>query len=256
MSAAEVPLLSVRGVSIAFGGPRAVDEVSFDVGPGTVYGVIGPNGAGKTTLLNGISGVLPLATGEVWFDGIRVDALRAHRIADLGIARTFQAVEVFNDFTVTDYLMVGRLRFQDTSIIGSAFHLPRTRRSEQQERDLARARLAGVGLEASASAPLNALSYGQRKLIDILRARHSDPKLLLLDEPTSGTASDDRAQLREVLAESRAAGVTTVVVDHDVRFVNDVCDRIVVITSGRRIAEGEPEEVLGRDDVIKAYIGG
>jgi len=237
-------------------GMRAVDGVSFTARQGSVVGIVGPNGAGKTTLLNGVSGVLPLAGGEVWLRGTRLDGLRPHRIAAHGIARTFQAVEVFNDFSVLDYLLLGRLRFQVTSLFATALQLPRTRKSERAERERAMSALAQFELAGVAGTPLRELGYGQRKLVDLLRARLGEPRLLLLDEPTSGTSTQDREQLRRVLLSSRAHGVTTVVVDHDVRFVSDTCDKIVVITSGQKIAEGEPAEVLQRPDVVQAYIGG
>jgi branched-chain amino acid transport system ATP-binding protein len=248
--------LRIDSLSIAFGGVRAVDGVSFSARQGSVVGIVGPNGAGKTTLLNGVSGVLPLAGGEVWLADTRLDRLRAHRIAAHGIARTFQAVEVFNDFTVLDYLLLGRLRFHVTSLLATALQLPKTRRSERAERERAMSTLAQFDLEAAAGVPLRELGYGQRKLVDLLRARLSEPRVLLLDEPTSGTSAQDREQLRSTLLSSREQGVTTVVVDHDVRFVSDTCDKIVVITSGQKIAEGEPGEVLQRPDVVQAYIGG
>jgi len=255
-STASPGFLRVESLSIAFGGVRAVDDVSFTAAHGSVVGIVGPNGAGKTTLLNGVSGVLPLATGQVWLEDTRLDTLPAHRIAEHGIARTFQAVEVFNDFSVLDYLLLGRLRFQVTSLIATALQLPRTRKSERAERERAMSALAQFDLAATAGVPLRELGYGQRKLVDLLRARLAEPRLLLLDEPTSGTSTQDREQLRRVLLDSREQGVTTVVVDHDVRFVSDTCDKIVVITSGQKIAEGEPEEVLQRPDVVQAYIGG
>jgi branched-chain amino acid transport system ATP-binding protein len=250
------PLLRVESLSIAFGGVRAVDNVSFDVEEGSVVGIIGPNGAGKTTLLNGVSGVLRLTTGQVWLQDTRLDGLRAHRIAEQGIARTFQAVEVFNDFTVLDYLLLGRLRFHVTSMFATALQLPRVRKSEHAERERAMSALTQVGLEDIANDELRALGYGQRKLVDLLRARLCEPRLLLLDEPTSGTSTQDRVQLRQVLLNSRDAGTTTVVVDHDVSFISDTCAKIVVITSGRKIAEGEPTETLHNPDVVQAYIGG
>lgn len=250
------PLLRVDSLTVAFGGVRAVDDVSFTVDEGQVVGIVGPNGAGKTTLLNGISGILQLAAGQVWLGETRLDVLRAHRIAEHGIARTFQAVEVFNDFTVIDYLLLGRLRFHQTSLFATALQLPRTRKSERAERERTMHALASFDLTAAANLPLRELGYGQRKLVDLLRARLCEPRLLLLDEPTSGTSTEDRAQLRRVLENSREVGVTTVVVDHDVKFVSDTCDKIVVITSGQKIAEGAPGDVLERPDVMQAYIGG
>jgi branched-chain amino acid transport system ATP-binding protein len=250
------PLLRVESLSIAFGGVRAVDNVSFHVEQGSVVGIVGPNGAGKTTLLNGVCGVLRITTGQVWLQDTRLDVLRAHRIAAHGIARTFQAVEVFNDFTVIDYLLLGRLRFHVTSLLATALQLPRVRSSERAERERAMFALAQFSLQDVANVQLRALGYGQRKLVDLLRARLAEPRLLLLDEPTSGTSTQDREQLRRVLLASRDAGVTTVVVDHDVSFVSSTCDKIVVITTGRKIAEGEPAKTLRHPDVVQAYIGG
>ncbi len=248
-------MLEVSGLSIAFGGLRAVDGVSFRVGESELYGVIGPNGAGKTTLLNGISGLVPLASGQIALRGTRLDKLSPHAVAHQGVSRTFQAVEVFNDFTVRDYLLVSRLRWQKHSILGSAVSAPAVRRSERAERRLADDTLAEFELGHLAGQPLHSIGYGQRKVVDILRALIADPVILLLDEPTSGTSSADRLALRRALTEAKARQIATVVVDHDVSFISDTCDRTLVLNLGAKLAEGTPDQVLADKAVIAAYIG-
>jgi branched-chain amino acid transport system ATP-binding protein len=248
-------LLEVRDLSVTFGGLRAVDGVSFTVAESQVYGVIGPNGAGKTTLLNGVSGFLPLASGTVSLRGARLDRLAPHAVAQRGVSRTFQAVEVFNDFTVRDYLLVSRLRRQRRSLFACAVVTPAVRASERAERQLALDTLEEFELGHLAGEPLHAIGYGQRKVVDILRALIADPVILLLDEPTSGTSSADRLALRRVLGEAKARQVAAVVVDHDVSFISDTCDHVLAMNLGAKLAEGLPNEVLTNKDVVSAYLG-
>jgi branched-chain amino acid transport system ATP-binding protein len=247
--------LDVREAVVRFGVVRAVDEVSFSVEPGEMFGIIGPNGAGKTTLLSAISGLLPLASGAISIGG---DAIRKHRpaqIAALGVGRTFQAPEVFNDFSVLEYMMLGRFTRQSKSIFAYAMQLRTVTRPEFRDRDEALEFLGRYDLASDAHRRLSELPYGLRKLVDLLRTLFGGNRLLLLDEPTSGTASHDRTLLRDVLSAVRSEGVTTVVVDHDVSFVTDLCDRILAMSFGKELGIGTPTEVLTRPDVLAAYVG-
>jgi ABC-type branched-subunit amino acid transport system ATPase component len=247
--------LSVRDVTVRFGGLVAVDSVSFEVSRGETFGVIGPNGAGKSTLLNGISGLVRLSGGTVHLVGEPVHGLRPDQRTRLGVGRTFQAAEVFNDFLVIDYVSLGRLRHQRASLLATALRLPSVVAAERAETRRARDNLARFGLADVAGVALKELPYGVRKLVDLVRVLAGEPRLMLLDEPTSGTATTDRLLLAQVLAQARADGVSIVVVDHDVQFVSDSCDRLLVMDSGSDIATGEPAEVLSRPAVQAAYVG-
>jgi branched-chain amino acid transport system ATP-binding protein len=249
------PLLDVAGLHISFDGLRAVDDVSFSVSDGEVFGIIGPNGAGKTTLLNAVSGLLPLQDGIIKIAGTQVNRLRPDRITALGVGRTFQAAEVFDEFEVLDYMLLGRFGARPKSLTAAALRLPVARRPERRDRAEATALLERFGVAAVRHQPLRGLPYGSRKLIDLLRALFGQPRLLLLDEPTSGTASDDRVLLREALAEAAAEGVTVVLVDHDVQFVSNACNRVLVMNFGKTLGIGSPAEVLARPDVQAAYVG-
>jgi ABC-type branched-subunit amino acid transport system ATPase component len=247
--------LRVRTATVRFGGLVAVDSVSFDVARGETFGVIGPNGAGKSTLLNAISGLARLAGGSIHVVGEPVHGLRPDQRTRLGVGRTFQAAEVFNDFRVTDYVSLGRLRHQRASLIATALRLPSIVAAERDEARRAREILARFGLDEVARTTLKELPYGVRKLVDLLRVLAGEPRLMLLDEPTSGTATTDRVMLARVLEEARRDGVSIVVVDHDVRFVSDSCDRLLVMNFGTEIATGEPGDVLSRPEVRAAYVG-
>jgi branched-chain amino acid transport system ATP-binding protein len=247
--------LSVRDVTVRFGGLVAVDSVSFEVTRGETFGVIGPNGAGKSTLLNAISGLVRLSGGTVHVIGEPVHGLRPDQRIRLGLGRTFQAAEVFNDFLVIDYVSLGRLRHQRASLLATALRLPSMVAAERAETRRARENLARFGLEDVAGVALKELPYGVRKLVDLVRVLAGEPRLMLLDEPTSGTATSDRLMLARVLAEARAGGVSIVVVDHDVQFVSDSCGRLLVMDSGTEIATGEPADVLSRPEVQAAYVG-
>jgi branched-chain amino acid transport system ATP-binding protein len=247
--------LEVRDLRVVFGGLHAVDELSLSVAGGELFGVVGPNGAGKTTLLNAISGLLRLDAGEILLDGARLNSRRPDQIAALGVSRTFQAAEVFNDLKVIDYVLMGRFIHQPSSALGAALRLRSTRRVERRDRAASMSLLSSYGVAHLAAEALKDLPYGLRKLVDLLRAMLGAPGLLLLDEPTSGTAREDRAMLRSVVQDARSRGITIVVVDHDVQFVSDLCDRVLVMNFGRELGTGRPADVLGRPDVQAAYVG-
>jgi branched-chain amino acid transport system ATP-binding protein len=249
------PLLSVNNIARAFGGIRAVDDVSFDVHRGEVFGVVGPNGAGKTALLNCISGVYPVQSGTIIYNGQPIERLRPHKVSSLGIARTFQNTEYFNRFTVLDYLMLGRAKKQHRSIFACAVGAPPVRRRESSERDVVFAMLCQLDLGRYAEDRLSSLPYGLQKRIDIARALASEPTLVLLDEPTSGIAVQERAAIMEILNHVRELGITAVVVDHDVDFITRGCDRVLVMNFGRALGTGAPKELFQREDVLQAYIG-
>jgi branched-chain amino acid transport system ATP-binding protein len=245
----------ISDMTQSFGGITALDGVSMSVAKGEVFGVIGPNGAGKTTLLNCICGVYSVDRGRVLLDGTDFTGRRPHRVAASGIARTFQHADFFASMPVMDFLLLSRLPHQTTSLAVCALGLPRARRTERQERDSAWRMLARFGLEDVGRADVGSLPYGTRKLLDICRALLTEPSVLLMDEPTSGTAAADRELLRGIVDGLRDDGLTTVIVDHDVAFITDVCDRLLAMNFGRTLAIGQPHEVLARQDVIESYVG-
>lgn len=246
---------TVSEMSKSFGGIVALDQVSLSVEKGEVFGVIGPNGAGKTTLLNCICGVYAVDHGRLQLDSADLTGRRPHRIAESGIARTFQHADFFAGMPVIDFLLLSRLQHQTTSLTICALGLPRARRTERQEHARAWQMLERFGLRDVGSSLLGSLPYGTRKVVDICRALMTEPSVLLMDEPTSGTAATDRDLIRDIVGGLSSEGLTTVIVDHDVAFITDVCDRLLAMNFGRPLAVGKPHEVLARQDVIEAYVG-
>jgi branched-chain amino acid transport system ATP-binding protein len=247
--------LDAVGILRTFGGIRAVDDLTFSASPGERLGIIGPNGAGKTVLLNVINGVYPVETGTIALDGARIDDLRPHQIVAQGIGRAFQSTDQFRDFRAVDYVMLGRMQHQNHSVFACAIGGPGVSRSERAEVRAALETLDRFGLSAAAGEHMSELSYGVQKLVDIARVVASEPRLMLLDEPTSGTTSEERQLISTVLDEVATSGVTMIIVDHDVRFISTVSDRLLVMNYGRLLAEGAPSDVLAREDVIEAYLG-
>jgi branched-chain amino acid transport system ATP-binding protein len=247
--------LRTDGVTVRFGGLVAVDKICLEVAQGETLGIIGPNGAGKTTLINAISGLVPLASGHVVVGDQEVSGWRPDKIAGLGVGRTFQAAELFNDFSVIDYLLLGRFASQRKSILLASLRGSSVRLEERSDRERVTGMLDRYGLKSLVGRQLSELPYGLRKLLDLLRAHAGDNNLLLVDEPTSGTAVSDRQQLREVLADVAEQGAAVVVVDHDVQFITDVCARALAMSYGRELGTGSPAEVLSRADVRAAYVG-
>jgi len=250
-----MPLLELDNVVRRFGGILATDGVTFSVDDGEVLGIIGPNGAGKTVLLNLISGIYRIENGSIRFDGSPIDRLGAHRMARLGIARTFQSTEQFKDFKVIEYVMLGRFHLQRRSTWACALGLPTVIRSERRERALARDALEHLSLGDVCEERMRELAYGVQKQVDIARAMVAQPRLMLLDEPTSGTTSDERVAIARALSEVAASSTTLVIVDHDVRFLSGQCPRLLALNYGQVIADGRPEEVLQHPGVLESYLG-
>jgi ABC-type branched-subunit amino acid transport system ATPase component len=244
------PLLEVRDVAHAFGGVRAVDGASFDVGAGSITGLIGPNGAGKSTLFNCISGFLRPRSGSVAMDGRRIDRLPPHRIARGGLVRTFQTPRALLRMTVAENVLLATPRHP-----GEQLGRPgREREREAQARTVELLEL--VGLDAHARALAGTLSGGQRKLLDLIRALMAEPRLLLLDEPMAGVSPTLRVELLQHIRDLRDRdGITLLIVEHDLDFVMGVSDRVVVMNNGRVIAHGTPDEVRGDERVVDAYLG-
>ncbi|MBD8004941.1 ABC transporter ATP-binding protein [Bacillus norwichensis] len=249
------PLLEVNGLTKSFGGVVAVDEVDFHLHPGEIVAVIGPNGAGKTTLFNMITGVLPPTSGKVYFNKEEITGKQPFQIAEAGITRTFQNLQVFENMSVIENVMTGVHCRLKTGFLTSGFRLPLVRREEKQASEIAMQYLDKVGISDLADEDSKVLPYGNQRLLEIARAAASSPKLILLDEPMAGLNPQESAQLVQVIKQMRAEGMSFLFVEHDMETVMGISDRIVVIDYGKKIAEGTPAEIYENEKVIAAYLG-
>jgi branched-chain amino acid transport system ATP-binding protein len=248
-------MLVAERLSVAFGGVRAIDDVSLAVAPGLVFSIIGPNGAGKTTLFNVISGLYRPERGRVRLAGEDVTALAPEGLARRGLSRTFQNLQIFFRMSVIENVMVGRHRHETTGMFADLFHLPAVRRQNRMTREAAAAALERVGLAAAAERPAGSLSFGDLKRLELARALASEPKLLLLDEPAAGCNAVETEGIATVIRRLSRDGITVVLVEHDMRLVMNVSDRIHVLANGRTLAEGAADEVRTNPAVIAAYLG-
>ncbi|MFZ2448340.1 MAG: ABC transporter ATP-binding protein [Syntrophobacteraceae bacterium] len=249
------PVLGVEAVCKSFGGIQALNDVTFDVYPGTIHALIGPNGAGKTTLLNLITGNFAADSGRVVFDDIPLNGRKAHERVALGIARTFQNIELFGSMSVLENVLVGRHVKTRCGFLGAMARLPRIVREEREARERALELLEFVGLADSASWRSTDLPFGWQRFLEIARALATGPKILLLDEPASGLNAVETASLAELLEKIRNSGVTLLLVEHDMNLVMKISDRVFVLNHGMKLAEGAPCEVQANDAVISAYLG-
>jgi branched-chain amino acid transport system ATP-binding protein len=244
------PLLTVTGLSKHFGGLKAVDNVDFELFPEEILGILGPNGAGKTVCFNLICGVYKPTKGEVSLDGQRIDGLSTYEIANLGVGRTFQIVKPFSSLTVLENVLVARgiTRYNSLSKIWSVWQ-------SSAEKNAALEILKHVGLVEMANRKAGLLPLGYLRRLEIARALVVGSRIILLDESFSGLRSEEIAQLESLIRSIRQDGITVLLIEHNVRVSMGICDRIVVLDHGRKIAEGEPEAIQQNDSVIEAYLG-
>ena len=249
-------LLIIEGLEQSFGGVMALAGVSFQAPEGLIYAIIGPNGAGKTTLFNALCGFYQPSAGSIRFDDHELCGLPPHRIAALGMARTFQNLQLFFNMTVVVNVMVGCHLRARTGLLAAALRLPRVQREERQLRAWAHEALELCDLADRAEQPAGALPYGLMKRVEIARALAAKPRLLLLDEPAAGLNDTETLALRELIARIRASGVTVLLVEHHMPLVIGVSDRLLVLDYGSVLAEGTPAEIQANPRVIAAYLGG
>lgn len=248
-------MLELMDVSKWFGGLPALQDVSFRIDPGRITALIGPNGAGKSTLINCISGVDRAESGSILLEKRPIAALPAHEIAALGVARTFQNLKLFARLSVLDNVLTGLTVSAERSFVVSMLRLPALRHQERQLRLRALEALDDFGLAQKAHWPASALSYGEKKRVEMARAFVGDPRLVLLDEPVAGLNTDETARIARHIRRQRSTGYTMLLVEHDMELVMEVADWVVVLDSGRCIACGKPEEIRSNPLVLEAYLG-
>ncbi len=248
-------LLEVSNLGRAFGGLLAVNDLSFSVREGEIMGLIGPNGAGKTTVVNLVSGVIRPTSGTVRFDGHDVTGVAPHVLARLGLVRTFQATAVYASRTVRENAMRGAYLHRFPGLLAAFLSTQRARRLQAESAAEVDRLLTWLGLDKVASAQADALPYGYQKTLGIVIALAAEPRMILLDEPVAGLSVEETNHVRDTIRRVRDRGITVVVIDHNMRFISDLCDRVVVASQGEKLAEGTPKEALSSPRVIEAYLG-
>ncbi|WP_457573364.1 ABC transporter ATP-binding protein [Desulfolithobacter sp.] len=248
-------MLELQSVCKRFGGLRAVDDVSFQVREGVIKAVIGPNGAGKTTLFNLIAGNLTPTSGTILFQGREIQGMKPHRIAALGMSRTFQNINLFHGMTALESVMVGRHVRSRAGFFAGMFHLPSTWKEEREIRAKSMELLELLDIVEYADVEATSLAFGQQRAVEMARALATEPNLLLLDEPAAGLNIYETAEVARLITRIRDMGITVLLVEHDMSLVMDISDEIVVLSFGQKIAEDVPSAIQQNPEVIKIYLG-
>lgn len=248
-------MLELNAVHKHFGGLHAVNDVSFNVGAGTIKAVIGPNGAGKTTLFNIIAGGLTPSSGRITFKGKDIQGFKPHRVAELGMARTFQNIKLFYSMTALENVMLGRHIRSRSGFLAGMFNMPWTWLEEKNIRAQSMELLELLEIDKYADVEATSLAFGQQRAVEMARALATEPQLLLLDEPAAGLNIYETAEIARLIGRIRDMGITVLLVEHDMSLVMDISDEIVVLSFGEKIAEDLPEAIQRNPDVIKIYLG-
>lgn len=248
-------MLEVRSLTQRFGGITALEDITFSVRKGEITGVIGPNGAGKTTLFNIVTGIYTQTSGSVTLEGTDISSLPAEKLASKGLVRTFQNIELFGNMTVLENVMLGLHTGSSCGLLSCMFKMPWHLREEKQIRVSALNWLDYCGIADLAEQKASNLPFGKGRLLEIARAMAVKPRILLMDEPAAGLNNRETAELARLIRQIRESGVTVVLVEHDMELVMDICDRIIVLNLGSKLAEGTPREIQENSAVIAAYLG-
>ena len=248
-------MLRLNGITKVFGGLTALEDVSFSVDAGSITGVIGPNGAGKTTLFNIVTGLYTQTAGEVYLGSKNISFFNTETLAELGLVRTFQNVELFGQMTVLENVMVGMHTRSASGIFSCAFKFPGQIKEEKYIRENSLEWLKFTGMADLADITAGNLPFGKGRMLEISRALATEPKIILMDEPAAGLNSKETSELSSFIRRIRESGVTVVLVEHDMDLVMDVCDSIVVLNLGKKLAQGTPREIQENSQVISAYLG-
>ena len=252
----EEVLLDVKGISLSFGGVKALSNISFDVRKGEIRAIIGPNGAGESSMLNCINGFYHPQEGEITFKGETRKQMQTHKAAEQGIARTFQNIALFSGMSTLDNIMTGRNLKMKANVFWQALHLGPARREEVEHREVAERVIDFLEIEQIRKTPVGRLPYGLQKRVELGRALAAEPDLLLLDEPMAGMNHEEKEDMcRYILDVNDQLGTTIVLIEHDMSVVMDISDRVVVLDYGRMLADGTPDVVRKNQDVINAYLG-
>jgi branched-chain amino acid transport system ATP-binding protein len=248
-------LFSTKALTKKFGGVTAVSSVNLAIPEGDIVGLIGPNGAGKTTFFNVISGIMPPTSGDLFFDGRKITGMKPYRITRLGMARTFQNIRLFSGMTTVENVFVARHVRTRAGVFSALFGGRTASREDSQSLEKINKILSDLDLTDSADTPADTLSYGQQRRLEIARALATEPRLLLLDEPSAGMNTRETEELMDMIMKIRSRGITVLLIEHDMNLVMGICEKIVVLDYGRKIAEGTPVEIRNNEEVIEAYLG-
>lgn len=248
--------MKLENVTIRFGGLTAVNNVNTHIQKGEIFGLLGPNGAGKTTTFNIISGYYAPTSGKVIFDGQEIQGKQQYEISRAGISRTYQNINLFNKMTVLENCLIGRHTRMSSSLLDAFFDTPHKRREDELARERCRELLHFMRLDHKENLLAMNLSYGEQRRLEIARAMASEPKLLLLDEPAAGMNSSEKEELADMIRAIRDMGITILLVEHNMKLVMNICDRICVLNFGEKLAEGTPAYIQSHEGVIAAYLGG
>ncbi|GAA4296121.1 ABC transporter ATP-binding protein [Anaerocolumna aminovalerica] len=249
-------MLKLEDVTIKFGGLTAVNNVSLEIPEGSIFGLIGPNGAGKTTLFNLISGVYKPTSGKIYFQEKEIEGTTPYKVNELGIARTYQNINLFKKMTTLENVMVGCHTKSKAGIFDAVFKTKKQKSEEKAIIEKSMNILEFMGLKDKAYYKASNLSYGEQRRLEISRAMASEPKLILLDEPAAGMNANEKLELNDTIQKMNKLGITVLLVEHDMKVVMNICDTVCVLNYGKRLCVGEPDYVQNNEEVIEAYLGG